>query len=247
MGATPGCSLYPPAALRSVELVHGWHVSPLSAHASPSGKEVAPPPSPLDPLPSLLFLFFPRYNGGTINTGKSHYPQARTRDRVDSQSTAPESSYAGESSSIPGSIGSNTTGGSVGHGGSAAAVGGTTVYGYGAGGADGGRGSGWRRRNFVGSAGAAVRAGYGFVVTTDLEPGIGGDRRALWTCFCSFKTRRKRCCLSCVPASCVADHWPAALVWVLHIVLLNMYIWLQRFGFLVGCDGSFAAVVGLHT
>lgn len=96
---------------------------------------------------------------------------------------------------MPGSIHSNTTGGSVGHGGSTVALGGTAVYSYGAGGADGGGygGGGWRRRNFVGSAGAAARAGYGFLVTTDLEPGIGGDRRALWTCFCSFKTRRKRC------------------------------------------------------
>lgn len=97
---------------------------------------------------------------------------------------------------MPGSTGSNNTGGSVGHGGSGVTVGGTAVhsysYSYGAGKADGGGGSGWRRRNFVGSAGAAARAGYGFVVRTDLEPGIGGDRRALWTCFCSFKTRRKR-------------------------------------------------------
>lgn len=117
---------------------------------------------------------------------------------MDSQSTVPESGHAGESSSIPGSIGSsNTAGGSVGHGGSSVGVGGTTMYGYGVGGADGGGGGGWRRRNFVGSAGAAARAGYGFVMTTDLEPGVGGDRRALWTCFCSFKTRRKRCVYPC--------------------------------------------------
>ena len=57
---------------------------------------------------------------------------------------------------MPGSIHSNTTGGSVGLGGSTVALGGTAVYSYGAGGADGG---GWRRRNFVGSAGAAARAG----------------------------------------------------------------------------------------
>ncbi|CAM9654277.1 unnamed protein product, partial [Ectocarpus fasciculatus] len=48
-----------------------------------------------------------------------------------------------------------------------------------------------RQRNFVGVGGSAARAGYGFVVTMDLEPGMSGDRRALWTCFCSFKTRRK--------------------------------------------------------
>ncbi|CAM9481845.1 unnamed protein product, partial [Ectocarpus sp. 12 AP-2014] len=54
-----------------------------------------------------------------------------------------------------------------------------------------GGGGGWRQRNFVGLGGSAARAGYGFVVTMDLEPGMSGDRRALWTCFCSFKTRRK--------------------------------------------------------
>lgn len=123
-------------------------------------------------------------------SGKSHHPQTRTRDRFDSQSTAPEG--AGDFVSMPGSVGSTTTGGSAVHGGVAMASAGTAVYSYGAGVADGG-GGGWRRRNFVGSAGAASRAGYGFLATTDLEPGMSGDRRALWTCFCSFKTRRKRC------------------------------------------------------
>ncbi|CAM9362644.1 unnamed protein product, partial [Sphacelaria rigidula] len=36
-----------------------------------------------------------------------------------------------------------------------------------------------------------AQAGYGRGLTAGLEPGMGGDRRALWTCFCSFKTRRK--------------------------------------------------------
>lgn len=107
-----------------------------------------------------------------------------------------------------GSIGGNSTGGSGGHPGAAAAPGGAAAYGYagggggggggdgGGGGGSGGGGGGWRQRNFVGVGGSAARAGYGFVVTMDLEPGMSGDRRALWTCFCSFKTRRKRCVLS---------------------------------------------------
>lgn len=132
------------------------------------------------------------------DTGKAHHPTARARDRIDSQSWVPDSGYGGETPSMPGSIASSTTSGVGGGGGGAGSGGGGGgIYNHGGGGGWGGGGGGsggggWRRSN-VGFASAPAQAGYGFGLTAGLEAGMGGDRRALWGCFCSFKTRRKRC------------------------------------------------------
>ncbi|CAM9115286.1 unnamed protein product, partial [Ectocarpus sp. 4 AP-2014] len=71
-----------------------------------------------------------RISVGTL-LGKTHHPQTRPRDRMDSQSVGTEGSYSGEASSMPGgNIGGISTGGSGGHPGAATTTGGGAAYGY---------------------------------------------------------------------------------------------------------------------
>lgn len=128
-----------------------------------------------------------------MSSGKSHHATTRNRDRVDSQSGAEGTHGGGEASSIPGS---STAGNSINTGAGTSGAGSGVVSGsmhsYGSSlGWGGGGGGGWMR-NFVGSASAAAQAGYGIGLTAGLEPEMSGDKRALWACFCSFKTKRER-------------------------------------------------------
>lgn len=133
-----------------------------------------------------------------MTVAKAPHTTTRTRDRIDSLSWVPEGGLALETPAMSTSTVSTGTagvGGGMGGGGSsfginflpsynshgvvaAAGIGGTSV-------------AGWRR-SYVRAATPATQAGYGVGLVAGLEHGMSGEKRALWGCFCSFKTRRRR-------------------------------------------------------
>ena len=128
-----------------------------------------------------------------VTTGKAH-TTGRARDRIDSLSWVPEGAAEAPPSMTMSSMSSTTTGG-LGSGTTPGLISSFSGQGFpgSLGGGGGGAGVGEWRRGYVRSASPAAQAGYGLGLVAGLEPGMGGDKRALWCCFCSFKTRRKRC------------------------------------------------------
>lgn len=129
---------------------------------------------------------------------KGTHTTSRTRDRIDSLSGVPEGGLALETPAVSTSTVSASTagvGGGMGGGGSSFGINFLPSYnGHGVASAAGVGGTGvaaWRR-SYVRSASPAAQAGYGVGLVAGLEHGMSGDKRALWGCFCSFKTRRRR-------------------------------------------------------
>lgn len=123
---------------------------------------------------------------------KAPHTTTRTRDRIDSLSWVPEGGLALETPVMSTStVSANTAGVGGGMGGGGSSFGISFLPSYNGHGVGGTGVAGWRR-SYVRSASPAAQAGYGVGLVAGLEHGMSGDKRALWGCFCSFKTRRRR-------------------------------------------------------